>query len=253
MDTYLSALHMATTESEVIQVIQQLLENESIYHFGRVLDSPKAREVRPLANVNLAASEQPNAYWNLLELFSFGTLSDYKAVSAQLPELTERQLEKLKHLSLVSLASVSKVLPYDDLIRELDCAHEQQMEDLVIDTIYKGLLSAKLDQQRRLVEVEFVVGRDVRREDLQAIYESLDKWSAVCEKELDTLSVGVNDAEQKLVSKRAKEREFTFALQDLHMAHASAGGEPESLARYDSQYASSEYQNEERRTGAGEF
>ncbi|KAJ2033266.1 COP9 signalosome complex subunit 7b [Coemansia sp. S2] len=245
MDTYLSALHTATTESEVIQVIQQLLESESIYHFGRVLDSPKARE--------LAASEQPNAYWNLLELFSFGTLSDYKAVSAQLPELTERQLEKLKHLSLVSLASVSKVLPYDDLIRELDCAHEQQMEDLVIDTIYKGLLSAKLDQQRRLVEVEFVVGRDVRRGDLQAIYESLDKWSAVCEKELDMLTAGVNDAEQKLVSKRAKEREFTFALQDLHMAHASAGGEPESLARYDSQYASSEYQNEERRTGAGEF
>ncbi|KAJ2099761.1 COP9 signalosome complex subunit 7a [Coemansia sp. S142-1] len=220
MDTYLSALHTATTESEVIQVIQQLLESEGIYHFGRVLDSPKAREV---------------------------------PVSAQLPELTERQLEKLKHLSLVSLASVSKVLPYDDLIRELDCAHEQQMEDLVIDTIYKGLLSAKLDQQRRLVEVEFVVGRDVRRGDLQAIYESLDKWSAVCEKELDTLTVGVNDAEQKLVSKRAKEREFTFALQDLHMAHASAGGEPESLARYDSQYASSEYQNEERRTGAGEF
>ncbi|KAJ2751986.1 COP9 signalosome complex subunit 7b [Coemansia pectinata] len=245
MDSYLNTLHAAATESEAVQVIQRLLEDESIYHFGRVLDSPKARE--------LATSEQPNAYWSLLELFSFGTLSDYKAASTQLPELTERQLEKLKHLSLVSLASVSKVLPYDDLIRELDCAHEQQMEDLVIDTIYKGLLSAKLDQQRRLVEVEFVVGRDVRRGDLQAIYDSLDKWSAVCEKELNTLTVGVNTAEQELVSKRAKEREFTFALQDLHMEHASSGGEPESLARYDSQYTSSEYQNEERRTGASDF
>ncbi|KAJ2056729.1 COP9 signalosome complex subunit 7a [Coemansia sp. S146] len=222
MDSYLSTLHAATTESEAVQVIQRLLEDESIYHFGRVLDSPKAREVCLTA-------------------------------SAQLPELTERQLEKLKHLSLVSLASVLKVLSYDDLIRELDCAHEQQMEDLVIDTIYKGLLSAKLDQQRRLVEVEFVVGRDVRRGDLQAIYDSLDKWSAVCEKELNTLTVGVNTAEQELVSKRAKEREFTFALQDLHMVHALSGGEPESLARYDSQYTSSEYQNEERRTGAGDF
>ncbi|KAJ2832840.1 hypothetical protein FBU31_002008, partial [Coemansia sp. 'formosensis'] len=170
MDAYLSALHTATTESEAIQVIQQVLNDESIYHFGRVLESPKARE--------LAKSEQPNAYWSLLELFSFGTLGDYKAASAQLPQLTERQLEKLKHLSLVSLASVTKVLPYDDLIRELDCGQEQQMEDLVIDTIYKGLLSAKLDQQRRLVEVEFVVGRDVRHGDLQAIYESLSQWAA---------------------------------------------------------------------------
>ncbi|KAJ2371574.1 COP9 signalosome complex subunit 7b, partial [Coemansia sp. RSA 2611] len=223
-------------------VIQRLLEDEGIYHFGRVLDSPKARE--------------PNVYWRLLELFSFGTLSEYKAVAAQLPELSERQLEKLKHLSLVSLASASKVLPYDDLIRELDCAHEQQMEDLVIDTIYKGLLSAKLDQQRRLIEVEFVVGRDVRREDLQAIYESLDQWSVLCEKELDTLTDGVNTAERESVSKRTREREFTFALQDLRMAyaaHASMGDDADSLARYDSQYTSSEYQREERRAGAGDM
>ncbi|KAJ2694487.1 COP9 signalosome complex subunit 7a [Coemansia sp. IMI 209128] len=248
MDAYLSTLHMATTVLEVTQVIQRLLEDEGIYHFGRVLDSPKARE--------LATLEQPNVYWRLLELFSFGTLSEYKAVAAQLPELSERQLEKLKHLSLVSLASASKVLPYDDLIRELDCAHEQQMEDLVIDTIYKGLLSAKLDQQRRLIEVEFVVGRDVRREDLQAIYESLDQWSVLCEKELDTLTDGVNTAERESVSKRTREREFTFALQDLRMAyaaHASMGDDADSLARYDSQYTSSEYQREERRAGAGDM
>ncbi|KAJ2032538.1 COP9 signalosome complex subunit 7a [Coemansia sp. S610] len=244
MDAYLSTLHTATTVLEVTQVIQRLLEDEGIYHFGRVLDSPKARE--------------PDVYWRLLELFSFGTLSEYKAiaVAAQLPELSERQLEKLKHLSLVSLASASKVLPYDDLIRELDCAHEQQMEDLVIDTIYKGLLSAKLDQQRRLIEVEFVVGRDVRREDLQAIYESLDQWSVLCEKELDTLTDGVNTAERESVSKRTREREFTFALQDLRMAyaaHASMGDDADSLARYDSQYTSSEYQREERRAGAGDM
>ncbi|KAJ2486514.1 COP9 signalosome complex subunit 7a [Coemansia sp. RSA 2050] len=229
MDAYLTTLHTATTDLEATQVIQRLLEDEDIYHFGRVLDSPKAREVG-------------------LGLCQF----DYKAAAAQLPELSERQLEKLKHLSLVSLASASKVLPYNDLIRELDCAHEQQMEDLVIDTIYKGLLSAKLDQQRRLVEVEFVVGRDVRRGDLQAIYESLDQWSALCEKELNTLTDGVNTAESESVSKRTREREFTFALQDLRMAYAaqaSAGDEPDGLVRYDSQYTSSEYQREERRAG----
>ncbi|KAJ2317320.1 hypothetical protein GGI00_006806, partial [Coemansia sp. RSA 2681] len=173
-----------------------------------------------------------------------------------LPVLTERQLEKLKHLSLVSLASTTKVLPYDDLIRELDCAHEQQMEDLVIDTIYKGLLTAKLDQQRRLIEVEFVVGRDVRQGDLQGIYDSLDQWSTVCEKELNTLADGVNTAERESVSKRVKEREFTFALQDMRMtyaAHPPMGGEPDNLARYDSQYTSSEYQREEQRTAMADY
>ncbi|KAJ2741615.1 COP9 signalosome complex subunit 7b [Coemansia sp. BCRC 34301] len=247
MDAYLAALHMAT-EADAVLVIQRLLEDEGIYHFGRVLNSPKARE--------FASAKQPSAYWSLLELFSFGTLSDYKAATVEFPELTDRQLEKLKHLSLVSLASTTKVLPYDDLIRELDCAHEQQMEDIVIDTIYKGLLTAKLDQQRRLVEVEFVVGRDVRQGDLQAIYDSLSLWSTVCEKELSTLADDVTAAERESISKRVKEREFTFALQDLRMAyaaHASAGGEPDSLARYDSQYASSEYQREERRTSMADF
>ncbi|KAJ2890917.1 hypothetical protein GGI21_000709 [Coemansia aciculifera] len=244
MDVYLNALSTAT-ESEAIQVIQRLLEDEGIYHFGRVLELLKARE--------LASAEHPSAYWSLLELFSFGTFSDYKVASAQLPELTERQLEKLKHLSLVSLASTTKVLPYDDLIRELDCAHEQQMEDLVIDTIYKGLLTAKLDQKRRLVEVEFVVGRDVRRGGLQDIYNALDQWSAVCEKELNRLGDGVNAAERESIAKRVKEREFTLDLQKLRMTYASVAGEPDSLARYDSQYASSEYQREERRTSMTDF
>ncbi|KAJ1655404.1 hypothetical protein GGF38_004763, partial [Coemansia sp. RSA 25] len=113
-----------------------------------------------------------------------------------------------------------------------------------------------LDQQRRLIEVEFVVGRDVRQGDLQGIYDSLDQWSIVCEKELNTLADGVNTAERESVSKRVKEREFTFALQDMRMtyaAHPPMGGEPDNLARYDSQYTSSEYQREEQRTGMADY
>ncbi|KAJ2001966.1 COP9 signalosome complex subunit 7b, partial [Coemansia thaxteri] len=172
----------------------------------------------------------------------------------QLPVLTPRLLEKLKRLTLVSLASALKVLHYDDLMRELDCTHEQQLEDLVIDAIYNELLVAKLDQQRRLVEVEYVVGRDVRREDLQAICEKLDKWSGVCKEELDKLAVRVEEVEKRAVTKRSDERRFASAQQELRLMYAassSATAVPDNLARYDSQYASSEYQREERRTGAG--
>lgn len=46
----------------------------------------------------------------LLELFCYGTWTDYRAQSASLPALNEQQTTKLKQLTVVSLATKIKVL-----------------------------------------------------------------------------------------------------------------------------------------------
>jgi hypothetical protein len=50
-------------------------------------------------------------------------------------------------------------------------------EDLVIDAIYNSLLTGRLDQQKQRVEVDWVMGRDVRPEGgVGALQASLSAW-----------------------------------------------------------------------------
>ncbi|KAJ2872700.1 COP9 signalosome complex subunit 7b, partial [Coemansia asiatica] len=200
----------------------------------------------------LNVSDEFKGYVRLLEIFSFETLGDYRKCQDQLPRLSERQVEKLKQLTLVSLAVDSKVISYENLMKELEFNSEQQVEDMVIDAIYKNLLSAKLDQQRQLIEVDYVVGRDVRKGDLQKIHSMLSEWVTVCEDVMDDLTYNIEKANSDAVSRRTDEREFTLTLQELRTRHAVAsatGGNQGNIARTDSQFSSSEYRDEQKRTG----
>ena len=59
----------------------------------------------------------------LLKLFAYGTWMDYKASESSLPALSAEQTKKLKKLTVVSLASQRKIVPYDVLMRELGVSH----------------------------------------------------------------------------------------------------------------------------------
>ncbi|KAJ2795429.1 COP9 signalosome complex subunit 7b, partial [Coemansia guatemalensis] len=197
----------------------------------------------------LISMDQYAEYGRLLDLFCFGVLNDYKTGAAQVSELNERLLRKLKHLTLVSLASQNKILKYDDLMKNLDCSAEQDVEELVIETTYNNLVKAKLDQKRRLVEVDYVVGRDVRREDLQSIYSQLEQWSQTCKDALDDLTSEIDAANASAVAQKNDSVEFERTLQSLRAAQATESAAPatDGLPRTDSQYASAEYQAEENR------
>ncbi|KAJ2696467.1 COP9 signalosome complex subunit 7b [Coemansia sp. IMI 203386] len=244
MDAYLNSLKTASTDADVVSVIQKALDDEDIYHFGQLLESPVIAK--------LTESDEYKGYRRLLEIFSFETLAGYRLSQAQLPQLNKRQTEKLKHLTLLSLASDAKVIPYDRLMKELEFDSEQQVEDMVIDTIYKKLLSAKLDQQRQLIEVDYVIGRDARKGDLQKIHNMLSEWATVCEGVIEDISHSIKKANADTVFRRRDEREFTLTLQELRTSHAvalAAGNNPGNIARTDSQFSSSEYRNEQQRTG----
>jgi len=102
-----------------VELVRQALDAPGVYVFGELLETECIRQL----------SEGPDAnYVKLLELFAYGTYKDYKSrfllcgavhthahhvyllgEAESLPTLTPTQIVKLKHLSIVSLASKCQV------------------------------------------------------------------------------------------------------------------------------------------------
>jgi len=78
-------------------------------------------------------------------------------------KLNPAQIKKLKMLTIASLGSKSSELTYDRLSKSLDVNNVRELEDLILDTIYEGLLFAKLDQAGKIVQVDHSIGRDVKK------------------------------------------------------------------------------------------
>lgn len=148
-------------------LLKQILKDPQIYVFGEILDAP---------NVKGLAGTEHEPYLKLLQLFAYGTYQDYTGNKDGMPELGAAETKKLKQLSLVSLSETTKALPYDMLQKELDIETIRELEDLIIDSIYKGLIKGVLDQQKRSFEVQHAIGRDLGPNDIENMMNTLEAW-----------------------------------------------------------------------------
>jgi len=138
----------------VVAHISALLDHPKVLVFGEFLAMPNFQALR-------GTEDAPHL--QLLELFAYGTYEEYKGAAAALPELSHAALKKLKQLSIVSLAADSKLLGYPLLQAKLEIGSVRELEDLVIDAFYSGLLRGRLDQREAgQLEVLANNGRDVR-------------------------------------------------------------------------------------------
>lgn len=67
------------------------------------------------------------------------------AKAGEMPDLTGRQISKLKQLSIVTMAQSSRELSYDQLSKDLDLKDSDEVEELVLKAKYTGVLDAELD------------------------------------------------------------------------------------------------------------
>ena len=68
-------------------------------------------------------------------------------------------------------------IPYEELMQQLSIANIRELEDLLItDCFHQGIITGRLDQKQKRVEVLDSVGRDVRAEQLQPILDALKTW-----------------------------------------------------------------------------
>ncbi|XP_009335565.2 COP9 signalosome complex subunit 7 isoform X1 [Pyrus x bretschneideri] len=129
-----------------------------------------------LEYVQLEGTEN-SVYLDVLRLFAHGTWSDYKSDASRRPQLVPDQVLKLKQLTVLTLAETNKVLPYHQLMQELDVINVRELEDFLInECMYVGILRGKLDQLRKCFEVQFAAGRDPRPGQLGSMIQTLSNW-----------------------------------------------------------------------------
>ncbi|KAL9935220.1 hypothetical protein V8E36_005568 [Tilletia maclaganii] len=230
-----------------VKLIEQATSAPGCYVFSELLDVEGIKQ--------LATSEHAPAY-HLLEIFAYGTLTDYLAAagpgsSPPLPPLSDAQRTKLQRLTLVTHAGRARVLDYYDLALALGVgpsadslgapvpssstaqpgllseANVRELEDIIIEAIYAGVLSGKLNQKLRRFEVEAAMGRDVKGgQELAEVSSALQAWSSTAEAVLAQLSQRINDARatarRAVEQKQAHEGEIARVLYQLY-DHAAGG------------------------------
>jgi len=193
------------------KLIKDATAAPGVYVFGELLEIDGIRELKN--------NPQHASSYELLRIFAYKTYEDYLQ-TPNLPALTPVQETKLKQLSIVSLASRGRLIPYSLLLSSLRVPTVRELEDLVIEAVYGGILQCKLDQQSESLEIEYAMGRDVDIESggLEEILAGLRGWADQTAQVLHTLDTKLaeiasaatarriqKDEDAKLVQSRLKE------------------------------------------------
>ncbi|OQR80938.1 hypothetical protein ACHHYP_16989 [Achlya hypogyna] len=155
-----------------VALIQQVLTNKKLFVFGELLHMPNV--------MALAESDQADqvSHHRLLSIFAHGRFKDYvrEKDAGSVPQLTPAQELKLRKLTVVTLCQEYKQVPYRVLMDELQIESVREVEDIVIETMYSGLIEGKLDQKNQRVDIKYAVGRDVQVADIDAMIQRLTSW-----------------------------------------------------------------------------
>ena len=69
-----------------------------------------------------------------------------------------------------------QILPYGQLLRDLEMPTIRDLEDLIIDAIYLDIVRGKWDQREQQFEIEYTRGRDLEPGKLEQLRVSLQNW-----------------------------------------------------------------------------
>jgi len=214
LSALLPTIKGASTETAIIGYIKQAISAPDIYVFGELL------ALENVQKMSQSAGDGKKAY-ALLEVFCYGRYSDYQKGKDSMMSLTEKQSKKLKQLSIVSLASENRVIPYAKLQAELDIANLRDLEDLVIDALYRNVFVGKLDHALSQLQVDSAIGRDVRPSEIDAMIRSLRNWEVQSKNLLTILEEEARKAKESLAENELHNLKFNKQLED-HKANVKA-------------------------------
>merc|ERR1719158_2512689 len=179
-----------------------------------------------MSNIQDLTNGPNSSYLTLLNIFAFGNYKSLLECTEPLPEVTETMRRKLRLLTVVSLAEQNKMLAYNLLMSELDINTVRELEDLVIEGISAGVIQGKLDQKSSHFEVDYVIGRDIRKSDIGSIVSVLSAWCDNCDnmiKGIESQEDKVNEMKQQLKNQPGDEDGCADSRMDTE--RMSVGGE----------------------------
>ncbi|KAI8883886.1 hypothetical protein K501DRAFT_272231 [Backusella circina FSU 941] len=189
------------------KLIQDALSAPGVHVFTELYESPNVVQASTLPEVA--------PYYELLGIFLYGTFRDYKENEARLPTLTTAQTNKLKHLSIITLSEKSQVLPYDALQAYLDIPHVRDLEDLIMDALYQGILIGKLDQHHAQLYVMSTIGRDLRPNQMDETMDALMAWSESTTRLLAVIQNKIGLLEASAMENRQQRDEYQIELEKV--------------------------------------
>ncbi|XP_054286834.1 COP9 signalosome complex subunit 7b-like [Macrosteles quadrilineatus] len=210
-----------------MELIRQVLAAPGVFVFGELLDMPNIKELENGPNIN---------YYRTLNLFAYGTYRQYVENKDQLLDLNVAEKKKLQHLTIVTLATRMKCIPYSVLLQELDMRNVRDLEDLIIEAIYADVIHGKLDQKNKQLEVDYALGRDTQANTLGCVVATLQEWCDSCEAVLRCVETQINrantDKNRALKHKEVIETEVVNIKKTLK-AQTQDSDEPMNTCRLD--------------------
>lgn len=223
LEPYILLSKSANSPRAAADLVTQATSAPNTFVFAELLQTPNIQALQ-------TASKEYAPYLTLLHIFAWGTWSDYtgqsKTTLAQrsyansfdpettnLPKLSNVQEQKLRQLTLLSLPTSPTTLTYAHLLSELSLSTTRALEDLVISSIYAGLLTAKLDTLSQRVDVSSVAPlRDLRPGSVPRMVSVLEDWDTRCVSVLGEIEGQVREIRRKAQQQRKRETEHEKAV-----------------------------------------
>ncbi|CAO3614504.1 unnamed protein product [Cunninghamella echinulata] len=183
------------------------LNAPGVYVFSELYESPNVIEASKLPEVK--------PYYILLSLFLHGTYADYVENMSQLPTLTENQIVKLKQLSIITLCEKNRALNYRDMQNYLDISTVRELEDLIIDAIYQGILTGKLDQRNQQLQVNTTIGRDLRPNQLDDIINNVTSWMQQASSVVQVLENKIQQVNQHIIQNESNQKQYEATIEQI--------------------------------------
>ncbi|KAH8597636.1 hypothetical protein B0O99DRAFT_480830, partial [Bisporella sp. PMI_857] len=208
LEPFLALTKSASSPRAAADLISRATSHPNTFVFAELLNTSN---IRALEN----APEEQAAYLKHLEIFSYGTYSEYQSIPS-LPALNPAQTLKLRQLSFLSLAKDPKNLTYAALKEKLGLESEKELEEVVISAVYAGLVQGSLDPYHEVVHLSSISPlRDLPPSSTTAMLNTLAAWSARCSSTLTDLETQIQYIKAESAKRQKAEEDWEKIVEGL--------------------------------------
>ncbi|KAG9240047.1 hypothetical protein BJ878DRAFT_546658 [Calycina marina] len=207
LEPFLALTKSATSPRAAADLITRATSHPNTFVFAELLSTLNIQA--------LAQSDDYSLHLTLLQIFSYGTYTDYQSTPS-LPPLNAAQTVKLRQLSFLSLARTPENLTYPALLKALGLQGEAELEQLVISIIYAGLVTGTLDPYHQRVLISSVAPlRDLPPASIPSMIATLVEWSSRCTSTLSDLEDEIARIRALSAARRKSDEEWNAAVEKL--------------------------------------
>ncbi|VDM50158.1 unnamed protein product [Toxocara canis] len=109
--------------------------------------------------------------FEVLKLFSEGTLNDYRLFVSKHPNFVQEKLQvneailvkKMRLLTLMSMAEKSSVISLKDLSKQVDIPEGEDLEEFIIEAVQINAITGKINEMKQELNVSSLQHRSFGR------------------------------------------------------------------------------------------